>query len=512
MCFPGFPNLPGFSCSFQRTTETDDSGEDNASSTSNQSPLVTTQSGATQKQSKTKTEVKITLGNQPPTNNEDGATGGVEGHAQQIQTIVATTQSIINNPQVQKGCKVCYDHCNDPCINRCGCFGSWFCACFKACCVIEVDMDTNIPEIIKDMDSKYGPLCLAMSLQHLGWDVLTMSKQGIYLSTQQESQLEEECKKAKERLAGSFNYLSQERFYTTSIEIPGDKELENVLPTLLKIMGDKAWKDPSFKPNPPTCWVLEPSEKTDASSPTSAQPRFSLQGPSLFASANTNMTYDHATGTKYKQKKMTKLLSSLEVLSLQTGAIGTLGAKEAHLVTTIFKIFLCLIAGEHSPIVQSGGCVCYDINRFVKLFMMILLCCGYVPVDKDGKTTVNYDDDDDDCVKIYRKSLRIYNQSQRGSNEDTVDMATMDPAGAAGGPIVQQPTKLPKRHELLRQGSIRTPTGDHDPEDDWLKQMIDGDDGDDDDDGGIAQQRGLIDSSSALDKVFSAMRRFNEGI
>ncbi|MEF9519792.1 hypothetical protein SBV45_05255 [Chlamydia crocodili] len=536
MCFPGFPNIPGFSFSFQRTTEHET--DENQPGTSNQSiPLVTQQPTPTQSKSKTKTEVKISFGGG---NNEENEEGGVESTAAQIQTIVETTQNIIHNPQVQKGCMVCYDHCSGPCINRCGWFGSWFCACFKACCILETPMDTNIPDIMRNMDGKYGPVSLAMAVQHLDWDIPDMVKRGHDLSTEDEKNLENECKRAKKQLTGSFNQLSQQCFYDKSTEITDDSNLEDVLPTLLKIIGDQAWKDPEHKPHPPKCWVLEPAVKTDSTSPTSVPLRLDLRRPSLFPPQETGENYDRATATKYDKKKMTKCLANLDVLSLETGAVGNLGAKDAHLVVTIFEFFLCLIAGENSPLVKSGGCVCYDINRFIKLFMLILLCCGYVPVDKDGDTTVKYDDDEDPFVKIYKQSLRSYTHKQQQAQAAAAAPATTpDPLGAVGGVVTQQPITTPlgrshvsvrtivsttstttgfgssqsQRKILQRQHSIHNPVDDYQPgcDDDWLKKMIDGgDDDDDDDDEDIFQQRMLIGSSNGLKDVFAAMRRFHD--
>ncbi|QVE48849.1 hypothetical protein SBV42_03605 [Chlamydia crocodili] len=535
MCFPGFPNIPGFSFTFQRTTENET--DENQPGTSNQSvPLVTQQPTSTQSKSKTKTEVKISFGGG---NNEENEEGGVEGTAAQIQTIVETTQHIIHNPQVQKGCMVCYDHCSGPCIDRCGWFGSWFCACFKACCILETPMDTNIPDIMRDMDKRYGPLSLAMAVQHLGWDVPDMVKRGHDVSTEDEKNLEDECKKAKKQLTGSFNQLSQQCFYDKSVDILDDENLEHVLPTLLKIIGDQAWKDPKHKPNPPKCWVLEPAAKTDSTSPTSVPLQLDLRRPSLFPQSEINENYDRATATKYDKKKMTKCLANLDVLSLETGAVGTLGAKEAHLVITIFELFLCLVAGEHSPLVLSGGCVCYDINKFIKLLMLILLCCGYVPVDKDGDTVVKHDDDTDPFVKIYKRSLCSYTQKQQA----TAPATTEKPLGAVGGAITHQPIAFPlgtsrsshisvrtivsttsttstdgssrsQRRTLQRQHSIHNPVDDYQPgdDDDWLKKMIDGNDDDDDDDTDIFQQRMLIGSSNGLKDIFAAMQKFNNGI
>ncbi|SYX08787.1 hypothetical protein C834K_0322 [Chlamydia poikilotherma] len=526
MCFPGFPSIPGFSCSFQRTTQDQTDGAQ--SSTNPQSiPLVTQQPHSTQ----SKTELKISFGK------EDG----VESAAAQIETIVNTTQHIIHNPQVQKGCMVCYDHCNDPCVKRCGCFGSWFCACFKACCILETPVDTNIPDIMRNMDHKYGPLSLAMAIQQLSWDAHELVKQGQDLSTDDEKKLDQECKKAKKQLTGSFNNLSQKYFHNQCMNILDDPQnVDNVLPTLLKIMGNQAWKNPEHKPHPPKCWVLEAAAKTDSTLPSTPDPmQLDLRRPSFFLQSQSNEDYTQATATRYNKKKMTKYLSKLEVASLETGAIGCLGAKDAHLVTVIFEIFLCLVAGENSPLVTCGGSVSFDINSFIKLMMLILLCCGYVPVDQDGTTEVKHDDPENPFVKIYKRSLRSYTQKQQQTQTSTTAPApTKSSLEAVGGARPKQKTitsqqtsekthvyakttisttsttttgkTSPLRHKVLtRQHSVNTPMGDYEPdhEGDWLKKMIDGEDDDE-----IFQQRQLLASSGGLQEIFTAMKKFNSGM
>ncbi|BAE81477.1 hypothetical protein [Chlamydia felis Fe/C-56] len=531
MCFPGCPNFPSISCTFTRTTETTknqkENNQDNGSTAS--APVVVTKQPSPSTVSTT--EVKFLL-NQT----EDS---GVLETAERIQRLVEDSQRVIHNPQIQQGCLVCYDQCAPRCDHRCGCFGHWICACFKACCILETPMKTNIPDVMQQMDKLHGPLSLAMALHELQWNITDMAVNNCHISQEEEECLEETCRRAKKKLSGSFIHLSQQYFYDTTNALPEDKLTESILPVILKIMREKSWKQPLYQKVPLKCWILEPTSDVNLPQSRLSLDRSSLS-PSTEKSMYTNPT--RAIAIRYDKKKMTKFLSNLEVLSLESGATGKLGAKEAHLVVTIFDVLRIMSAGEDSPLTKTGGSLSYEMDLFIKLFMLILTACGYVPLDEQGKTNVQYDDKNNNLVSIYQLAMSNYNQpgdtestqppqplattekyssyeslGARPKTEKSVAFSSIVSVGYTSSSLTSQSSippspHSPKRGPLVRQNSVRTrstPSDDYRPPNDeeWLLAMINGNDDSSDDEEDVARQRQLLNSSHNLGKLFAAMKK-----
>lgn len=527
MCFPGCLNIPNISCIYTRTTETTanqtENDQDDGSIAS--APVVTSQPWPT-----TTTEMKLLLS----PNNEDGLLETVE----RVQQLVEDSQRIIKNPHIQQGCLVCYDQCAPRCSYRCGCFGSWLCACFKACCIVETPITTNIPKVMQQMDKKYGPLSLALALQELRWEITKMAINNRHITEEEQEDLEKACKKAKKKLTGSFVHLSQQYFYDLTKDLPGSPLVKSVLPLLFKIMKEKSWTQPIYQHTPLKCWILEPT--TEDELPLS---RLSLDRSSLSPATDKNMYPDptRAIGIKYDKKKMTRFLSDLEVYSLESGTTGKLGVKEAHLVTTVFDILCLMSAGEDSPLTLSDGCLGYGMEKFVKLFMLILTTCGYVPLDDNKTTDIKYDDPNDEYAQIYKQAMLNYNnpkdaaaplsrplEMRRQSLGDELLGArpkTKKTVGFSQTVLIESSTSIIpsplssstpssplSRRPLVRQDSVRTystPSDDYQPQVDqeWLQLQLDGISESSDDEEGIERQRQLVNSSLRLEKLFAAMRQ-----
>lgn len=464
----GFPT-----CQFSQVTQRDSGGEGGDDSI----PMTVITS-----QPKSTKEIRLQI-------------GGDSDLVSQVSNIASLVTSIIDHPRTQRGCITCYDQCSDPCSRHCGSFGRWFCACFKACCILETPSSSNIPEIMEKLKEAYGPISLGLAINSLKIDILSMVKEGKDLSNEEQSTLESACKEAKKQCSGGMRHLSQSFFYDSCISLVSQENIKECLHTIWGIIKIQEWNHRKHIPNPPTCWLIDTSktiltanQEQEEGSGGSICTGLLLHGEeerrdSVCVGHTEVLSTVYAS--KYKQKVTQKCLSRLMVKSLLTGYVGILGFEKAHLVTWIFEKFLCIAAGPNSPLVTSRGSPSYEIRNFVQLLMLILLCCGYVPVDTSGGTEVNINDPDDPLVQIFLKSQRLYTQHQA--------------------------EKMKK--SLTRQLSVNGtqeagPTVPESPADDYqLPEEIELPNDEDEDEDEVQRQKELITSSNNLSRLFFAMKQ-----
>lgn len=400
--------------------------------------------------------------------------GGESDLASQVSQIAGIVSSIIEHPRTQKGCVVCYEQCSNPCERRFGSCGRWFCTCFQACCIVETTSTSNIPQFIDGMNQSYGPISLGLALSRLEWNVLSMVQSGANFTEEQKQELEAACQEAKNQCSGGMREISQSFFYDASLSITSDDdEVQQTLPILLGIIGSQAWLNPEQTPTPPPCWLIDNSDNMifNATNPNPGR-RDSIVCSGIQSSAS---------ASKYKQSATQKFLSRLIVKSLTTGQVGILGFEKAHLVTWIFEKFLCISAGPNSPLIKSGACPSYEIKSFIRLLMLILLCCGYVPVDSSEQSPVDISQADDPFMKIFLRSQRVYLAKS-------------------------QTSKAPTKRQLTRQVSISSEDSTSNaPADDYhLPDGVECPPDDENDE--IIRQKELLSSSSNLTELFSVMK------
>lgn len=397
--------------------------------------------------------------------------GGESDLASQVSQIAGVVNSIIEHPRTQKGCVICYEQCSDPCTKHFGCFGRWFCACFQACCILETTSTSNIPQCIDNMNQNYGPISLGLALSRLNWNVLSMVQSGENFTEQQQQELKDACEQAKQQCSGGMRNLSQSLFYEVSSSIASDTETSQTLPILLGIIGSQAWLNPQQNPTPPPCWLIDHDETSMFAKTINSERRESTAYTGIQSSAS---------ASKYKQAVTQQFLSHLIVKSLITGNTGILGFEKAHLVTWIFEKFLCISASPNSPLITSKGCPAYEVKDFIRLLMLILLCCGYVPVDSSGSSLVDIANPNDPFMLIFQRSQRIYTaRCQTSTSRQLTRQASISSSDS---------TSSPADDYRLPEGAVYPPENQDDE---------------------VVRQRNLLTSSSNLSELFAMMKLSN---
>ncbi|VVT42605.1 hypothetical protein BOKEGFJH_00114 [Chlamydia avium] len=468
-------------------------GDDNTDNEENPTSSSTTDNPGGAASSSAATSSVVTT--QPGRLNVGGVTiqlGAGDGVniAEQVSQIVSLVGSIIEHPRTQRGCTVCYDQCSDPFSRHCGTFGRWFCACFKACCIIESTSTSNIPEVVETLRESYGPISLGLALTNVDLNLWRMVQNGEQLTEEQQIQLEEACKKAKRLYSGGMQSLSQELAHTLLSSIPDNQPLQEVLPILLGIIGSQQWTNPEHTPNPPPCWLID-TKKNASSSANDEDDRSSSIGTGIPCSAS---------ASKYRGKIAQKFLSNLTVMSLLTGQIGTLGFEKAHLIVWIFEKFLTISAGPNSPLIKSGGCPAYELGDFIRLLMLILLCCGYIPVDSSGKSQVDVANPEDPFMKIFLRAQRIYQ-----SRAEALLMSASTSSSTSKKPLTRQASV---RSSESQSGQVSSPADDYQAPEKVRQQERE--DRNKEGDNEIHRQEEVLANASQLTKLFAAIKLLND--
>ncbi|WP_348663859.1 hypothetical protein [Chlamydia vaughanii] len=497
----GFPGNWFPSCTFSRTTTTiegrdgddDQPGPSSAlnpnsgsTTTVGASSTVTTQPAPRTRKTDTRFEFKF-----GPHDDEDDM-------VEKVQRVAGLVNDVIESRRVQRGCVTCYDQCHEPCSRRCGSFGRWLCQCFHDCCI--QNQESNIPDVAREMSVKYGAVSLSMALVTLQWDLTGWTQEGRCLTKEEENTLREACQQAKDYCSGALKCLNQDFFYESAFHVPGSEMASTAMPVLLSILRGRSWMAPGPRPTPPECWIIDDSKLTgtpEAPSPTDAD----IRRPSCATFAHTGKATD-ACAVKYKHKKTQKYLAAMCVKKLATGEVGVLGFEKANLILLIFEALLMFGAGPHSPLTLTGGYPSYTIGAFVRLLMLILLCCGYVPVDNDGNFPVDPNDPDDPFMKIHKQANRVYlhreTSSTSSSSSEGRRSRLMRQDSVYPTPPTDEPSPGPSQPR-------RSPTPA--PIDEDLPPLGDFDEDDEDDDDEVGRQQELITSSSNLGKMFAAMKK-----